>query len=604
MVQSKRYDEIPHLSISTTETSTPDDFLEESFVNLSLLESDTQCLAVDQAEHEDFDDERLENVCAILDACAVPHLHHCERDNEEDDMDKSSDSFDVSLSSIESESESDIAAELDMYPLEGDAAGSQRQQSTLQDNMSSDPPLDPAKSFGFHRFLPPPHIMRNSPPWLGKDDDINKIKQICGDIERMTDSANDYSIWGFDQKIAGCHIKLEKTDSNFKRQVREVPVLHLTKQKIVNVCSAYKKSGFKEIIRFMMDNDKIEDITKLISADNIRSATRLIRRVGLSLNFALQVEFVQQLTDEDCAAILQDIEDLPPNILASKWEQKFQDHVNVKSQSDATYTMHVDMMNHCFEAVAIAFAERIGGAAGYHLLRATMKSSLLFAYTNGASQYAAFTTRLLSDHCSAPPVIQGLKKDFFSVPYGTSCVNYGLDTIREEDHKKCKKFYRPGANAAVLSSRMNRLNEASEVIEQRIKSISNTSDSAKSLEDHSNWSITDNDVKYILKAAAMIFRQGALTQNNAKVPYNVYARKGHIVLSEAVLDKEAHKCGEYLLHKYLQQEGLFCVSTADLEELKPNVTEPKQLVEKVLKGNSQLANSKLKLLPSRNQKTC
>ena len=49
--------------------------------------------------------------------------------------------------------------------------------------------------------------------------------------------------------------------------------------------------------------------------------------------------------------------------------------------------------------------------------------------------------------------------------------NYGLDTIREEDYLKCKKFYRPGANAAALSSKMNRMNEASEMIDQRLISL-------------------------------------------------------------------------------------------------------------------------------------
>ena len=41
-------------------------------------------------------------------------------------------------------------------------------------------------------------------------------------------------------------MKLEPIDTKFKRQIRQVPVLDLTKQKIVNMSSAYKKAGVLE----------------------------------------------------------------------------------------------------------------------------------------------------------------------------------------------------------------------------------------------------------------------------------------------------------------------------------------------------------------------
>ena len=523
---------------------------------------------------EPIDDDHILNFLADLEACTVPHLHH-----------------DMSFSSIEGEDEIDVAAEPIHIPSDGTNDQQLHQTQPVQTESSpSAVPGDPATSFGFKRFLPPPHIIRNSPGWLGRDDDVTKIKEVCDDIQRMTDSGSRYSVWCFDQKIASCHMKLERVNASYKQQVREVPVLHLTKQKIVNIASAYKSAGFMEIIRFMMDNDKIEDITKLISADNIRSGTRLIRRVAHSLNLALQIEFVQQLTDEQRIEILEDMDELSPKDLADKWDSQFTEHVKRMSDKDATYALHVDMMDHCFDAIAVSFAERIGGPDGYNLLCGIMKSSIPFAFTNGASQYAAFTTRLLIDHSAAPPAIQELKREFFSLPYGASGCNYGLDTIREEDHLKCKKFYRPGTNAAALSSKMNRMNEASEMIDQRQKSVSNSSDSAFIKENHCNWSLTENDIKYILKTAAMIFRQGALSQNKGSVPYNVYSSKGHIQLSQALLDREATKCGEYLLHRYCQQNGLFGVTLENLEAMRGRITGPKQLVDKVLKGSSQTVN--------------
>jgi hypothetical protein len=206
---------------------------------------------------ECFDDERLSSIKYLLDATAVPYLHASTDDE------SSCDELNGSLSSIDSESDDDLAQPLASENVSFALHPSSETSFTISEPnvddrsqlfdshhrasvQADDSKGDPAKAFGFTRFKPPPHIILNTPPWLGKDDDIHKIKEVCNDVHRMTDTGEGYSIWGVDQNIAGSHMKLEHIDAKFKRQIRQVPVLHLTKQKIVNMSSAYKKAGVLE----------------------------------------------------------------------------------------------------------------------------------------------------------------------------------------------------------------------------------------------------------------------------------------------------------------------------------------------------------------------
>jgi hypothetical protein len=50
---------------------------------------------------------------------------------------------------------------------------------------------------------------------------------------------------------------------------------------------------------------------------------------------------------------------------------------------------------HCGEILGISIAERTGGADGYNLLLGCVKSSLPFAFLNGATSYASFCVDLL-----------------------------------------------------------------------------------------------------------------------------------------------------------------------------------------------------------------
>ena len=58
-------------------------------------------------------------------------------------------------------------------------------------------------------------------------------------------------------------------------------------------------------------------------------------------------------------------------------------------------------MEHCDEIVALSLAECLGGPPGYNLVLSVVKSSLPFAFLNGASSYASYCTELLTEHYSA-----------------------------------------------------------------------------------------------------------------------------------------------------------------------------------------------------------
>ena len=65
-------------------------------------------------------------------------------------------------------------------------------------------------------------------------------------------------------------------------------------------------------------------------------------------------------------------------------------------EDNATFALHGDIMRHCGEILGISIAERTGGADGYNLLVGYVKSSLPFAFLNGATSYASFLCRFTS----------------------------------------------------------------------------------------------------------------------------------------------------------------------------------------------------------------
>ena len=292
----------------------------------------------------------------------------------------------------------------------------------------------------------------------------------------------------------------------------------------------------------------------------------------------MQVLYIQQLPDDDAAELIEELQCSRPDSLASKWDEHFQQFLDTMSEANASFQLHCDMMRHACEIVGINLAERIGGPKGYDLLRGSLKSSLAFSFLNGASSYAAYSTSLLADHCSAPPLVQGIKSRFFSVPYEGSQVNFGLDTVREEEHRKCKKYFRPRSTAHVIERRMKRMEEVNAMHDARAQCLFPAKEPAKH-EPHPNWKITARDVKYIIRGASLIVRRDGLL-DRCNVPYNLYTPT-KVELSAAMLDKQSERCGEYLVYKHCCQEGLFEITKEEVQLRLSTLEGPTELVKKV-----------------------
>ena len=484
--------------------------------------------------------------------------------------------YDLEQCSLSSDSDLDMS---DILPLD---------ETTSDDEMSipEQTTTDPSILLGFHRHHPQPFITRHTPAWIGRDDDPLKIKEICRDLFRMGDCANDFSILAVDQKIAACHQKIKKEDRAFQKQILEIPALHLLKHKIVNICSSYKEAGILHILKYMRDDDTQEEWGRLVSIDNIKKATRMIRRCAIGFAIAFQVAFIKSLPDDEASSLLDELCDTQVGVcsLASDWHDKFESFIKDGCKQNATFSLHHDMMLHAFEVVGIALAERIGGPTGYHLLTACAKGSLAQSFVNGATSYAGFMAELLHGHRSAPPLIQSLKMDYFSVPYEGSGVNYGLDAVREEDHRKCKRLFRPGGNISAVTKRMQVMDSLHDISEKRDEClISGSKKSDKN--DCANWHITPSDIKYITRAVSVIVRCGGLLKNKDDVPYNVYTPQKNS-LSTSLLDILSRSCGEYLLLKYCYEEKLCGIDVECVDSARIGLEGPKELVKKVLSSKS------------------
>jgi hypothetical protein len=119
----------------------------------------------------------------------------------------------------------------------------------------------------------------------------------------------------------------------------------------------------------MTNNETLKDLTTQISTDNIRSATRIMKRLAMSFALCFQIQFLEELKTNDREELWEDLQILEASALANKWDDKFNTFLENGSKNDATFALHAEMMAHTFEIVAITFAERIGGEDGYALLQ-------------------------------------------------------------------------------------------------------------------------------------------------------------------------------------------------------------------------------------------
>ena len=180
----------------------------------------------------------------------------------------------------------------------------------------------------------------------------------------------------------------------YTRFIPEFPLLHVRKHKITILFSAYKDAGLVNLLQFMRDDEE-EDWKKLISAAHIDAATHQIKRLSKGFHLAFLVEFINSLLPSEKQTFIKCLESGSMIDVSDSWNQKYEAFIKSGCLKNATFCLHVEMMKHLDDVVAISFAERLGGPEGYHLLLSSLKSSLLFSFLNGAVAYAPYTLQLL-----------------------------------------------------------------------------------------------------------------------------------------------------------------------------------------------------------------
>jgi hypothetical protein len=136
-------------------------------------------------------------------------------------------------------------------------------------------------SFGFSKFIVPPLLCRHPPPATGRDDDVNKIREILDEVlTKMGYTADEAKyanriLCGPDNKIGKCLLTLMELNTKYKAFLPEFPLLHLRKSKITILFSSYKDAGLVQLVKFMRDENQ-DDWAKLVSVQHIDMATRHI----------------------------------------------------------------------------------------------------------------------------------------------------------------------------------------------------------------------------------------------------------------------------------------------------------------------------------------
>ena len=444
---------------------------------------------------------------------------------------------------------------------------------------------DMLKLFGFSKFQVPPLLCRHPPPAIGRDDDKMKIKEILDDVllklGYTTENTNSLNriLCGPDNKIGKCLLELIETDNKYKMLLPEFPLLHLRKSKITVLFSAYKDAGLVQLMKFMKDDNE-EDWKKLVSVQHIDTATKYVKRIAQSLNLAILVTFLKSLTKDDQEMLITDMETEQPVTLANNWSLRFNKFLEETSRINATFALHLDILNHCNHVVQIAFAERLGGQGGYSLLLAAVKESLCFSFVNNASSYAPYCVKLLYQHYSAGFFHTCLKETLFSTPFKGSKHNFACDTKREMDHIEAVKAFRSGSNIKSVTCRMSLVDTLNDA---RLRNLDDSSCENKVKDDDNlGWKITKLDESYIFPTAAMILRQGGLSTESNDIPYNVYS-KTPIILPVSILDSQSYDTGKFLLMRFLVTEKMFGLTQKDMP-VKDDISGPNELVSRATKS--------------------
>ena len=258
--------------------------------------------------------------------------------------------------------------------------------------------------------------------------------------------------------------------------------------------------------------------------------------------------------------------------IAKEWGQKYENYLDYGSKQNATFSLHLDMMRHCDDVIAIALAERLGGPDGYQLMLAAVKHSLLFSFVNGATSYAPFCVKLLFHHYSAGYFHRCMKQTLFTTPIKASTRNFSTDTKREMDHLDVLKGFRSGSTVSSVSVRMSLIDSLNQTVQKKEASKSILDD------DKLGWKINEVDESHIYPTAGLILRRKGISLEESNVPINVYTQKP-VMLPTSILDECSLDVGKFLVMRFMAKERLFDITEKDIPS-DSSINAPQELISR------------------------
>ena len=127
-------------------------------------------------------------------------------------------------------------------------------------------------------------------------------------------------------------------------------------------------------------DDERDEWSKLASAEHIDAATPNVKHLAISIHIEFLLTFMNTLSSPDKSQLPEDVAEVSPEQVTSRWGNIFQEFLVPAAGDNATFVLHLDMMRHCDGVIGLARAERMAGPQGYQLLLAVTKESLLFSF--------------------------------------------------------------------------------------------------------------------------------------------------------------------------------------------------------------------------------
>ncbi|CAC5410563.1 unnamed protein product [Mytilus coruscus] len=255
------------------------------------------------------------------------------------------------------------------------------------------------------------------------------------------------------------------------------------------------------------------------------------------------------------------------------------------------------MMEHCDEIIAIAVAERIGGPDGYKLFLASVKPSLPLSFLNRASSYAGFCSRLLLEHYQAGHFHSNFRTRLYTSPHYDSKINFGLNRIREIDHRTANKCIRPEPTLINIIPKMSTVDNQKELHTVRKKILhgkqdlvddDTDKDDKKSVKSSASkyieHQISVNDKKHIIRTVKLMIRRNAFKTEEDSTQKNIYHSKTPTI-ANTTSGRNTYNIGKYFVHRYIQQQEYLGMTTEDCPST-DSLDGPKELTNRVKRGQS------------------